>query len=560
MITDRRLAICNSALWAAYGDALGYMTELTDTKGLRWRTGSDWVKQTLPWRRRVGGPFGAVIEFPAGSYSDDTQLRLSVARAIGSGGRFDAEAFAKIELVIWQAYALGAGKGSKLAAANLSRRDVNWFSNFYNVAGASYWMGGGNGAAMRIQPHVWAATSLKDRDALATSILRDAVCTHGHPRALAGAILHGWWLAYVLDMGSVPEPASWYVDVEQIVRMEDWLAQDEMLATFWMAAWKQNSDIGIKEAMIQVRDELMRDIDTLDAPSLVDADYKTLVESIGGFDPKQVGSGTKTALLATKLAWEHRDRGVEKAVIDAANTLGSDTDTVATMVGAMLGALATEPPNGALQDRVYIQTTAERLYRIAQGSQERSFPYPDPGRWTAPKTLLDAVLERDGEIEIQGLGHASIIDAPIPADKSGDSIRQWFRLGFDQSVLMKRRINTSSNKTKQKIIENTKKEQVKKESAKKERVVMNDLLTMTESPNNQDTKQNQRDIVNNKNRMKTLDEKTQEAIRSGFNETLIGQHLLEFAVEPDGIEKAIAYAAIILKAKRTRWRKEVGEM
>jgi hypothetical protein len=50
----------------------------------------------------------------------------------------------------------------------------------------------------------------------------------------------------------------------------------------------------------------------------------------------------------------------------------------------------------------------------------------------------------------------------------------------------------------------------------------------------------------------TLDELTGEAIRSGFNAELIGKHLLAFAEIPDGIEKALAYAAIIIKARRAR--------
>ncbi|RDH91092.1 MAG: hypothetical protein DIZ77_11840 [endosymbiont of Seepiophila jonesi] len=53
----------------------------------------------------------------------------------------------------------------------------------------------------------------------------------------------------------------------------------------------------------------------------------------------------------------------------------------------------------------------------------------------------------------------------------------------------------------------------------------------------------------------TVDKKTQEAIQSGFDESLIGKHLLDFAADPEGIEKAIGYTAIIIKAKRTRLQK-----
>jgi len=90
--------IRNSALWAAWGDALGFPTELTDEQGVIRRVGTPIVVTPKSWRRRVGGRFGVVVELPAGAYSDDTQLRLATSRAIRGDGSFAVEAFAKIEL------------------------------------------------------------------------------------------------------------------------------------------------------------------------------------------------------------------------------------------------------------------------------------------------------------------------------------------------------------------------------------------------------------------------------------------------------------------------------
>jgi ADP-ribosylglycohydrolase len=245
MTLDRRLASRHSALWAAYGGRPGLYDRVGGRQRSTLRTGTDKVVKTDGWRRRIGGQFGAVVPLPPGTYSDDTQLRLSVARAIGSGGKFDAEAFAKIELTVWPAYALGAGRASKQAATNLARRDVNWFSNFYSGRERSYWESGGNGAAMRIQPHVWAAKDLKDRGALAVEILRDAICTHGHPRALAGAILHGWWLAHVLAIGEVPGPSDWYDDINRLSSIDEWIDQGRharnLLAIGMAAAFRYKS-------------------------------------------------------------------------------------------------------------------------------------------------------------------------------------------------------------------------------------------------------------------------------------------------------------------------------
>jgi hypothetical protein len=50
----------------------------------------------------------------------------------------------------------------------------------------------------------------------------------------------------------------------------------------------------------------------------------------------------------------------------------------------------------------------------------------------------------------------------------------------------------------------------------------------------------------------TVHKLTNDAIESGFNEELIGKHLLSLAIHSDGIEKAIAYASIIIKARMAR--------
>ena len=148
-------AVVSSALWAAAGDAVGWIGELTDERGVRRRVGSPRIHKPVTWRRKLGR-FGPTVQLPAGTYSDDTQLRLAVSRAIRASGEFDIEAFAKVELPVWLAYSLGGGRGTVAAATNLGRNNVAWFSNFFaRNDGPQYVESGGNGAAMRVQPHVW---------------------------------------------------------------------------------------------------------------------------------------------------------------------------------------------------------------------------------------------------------------------------------------------------------------------------------------------------------------------------------------------------------------------
>ncbi len=167
---ENQKAVKRSAVWAAYGDTLGYIAELTDEKGLKWRAGTTRITTTISWKWRIGGKCGVVVELPAGCHSDDTQLRLATCRAIRGDGKFDVEAFAKVEVSVCVS-ALGADRGSKAAAVSLTRRDTAWTNNFFDNKTVRYINCGGNGAAMRIQPHVWAAVDLSNSAIIAKARL-----------------------------------------------------------------------------------------------------------------------------------------------------------------------------------------------------------------------------------------------------------------------------------------------------------------------------------------------------------------------------------------------------
>lgn len=81
--------VVESALWAAAGDALGWITELSyGPAGVKKRTGLTEVKQPVAWQRLIAGRNGPRVALPAGTYSDDTQLRLAVSRSIRGNGVF----------------------------------------------------------------------------------------------------------------------------------------------------------------------------------------------------------------------------------------------------------------------------------------------------------------------------------------------------------------------------------------------------------------------------------------------------------------------------------------
>lgn len=551
-VRDRRKRTVNSALWAAYGDAVGFMTELADLSLVKRRTGvSGLIRKTLAWQRQIGGRFGAMVELPAGTYSDDTQLRLATSRCIRRDGYFDVESFAKVELPVWLAYSLGSGVGSKAAATSLCGSTTAWYSNFFKTERSTYVEGGGNGAAMRVQPHVWSAANFEDFRTYIPDVLRNAISTHGHVRGVAGALLHAEALAFVFRESRLPDPHEWS-DFGWVIRQIPLLVdQDGDLRTFWLPKWEAESNTSITQAAQLVAAEWMSLCEEATRHSVEKSNgYANVVERLGGLQPSQRGSGLKSALFSLCAVWGMRYDAPEDVIAAVANLLSSDTDTIATMAGALLGALPNQlEPSNDIQDRDLIISDAVRLYEVSQGSAVEEFSYPDLLYWQPPKSTLDVLAVRDGVFVIQGLGIVEPIGNILPT-KQGDTCYQWFCLKSGQTLLCKRRREPRSSLSKKDEIAregaSTKPASIVHKSVRAERDLFED--SAVEASSNDMRKG---DIL-------SLDEAADEAIRSGFEAAVVGRNLLRFAEFEGGLELAIAYAAIVVKARAARIKKDAG--
>ena len=74
----------------------------------------------------------------------------------------------------------------------------------------------------------------------------------------------------------------------------------------------------------------------------------------------------------------------------AANELGTDTDTIATMAGAILGAATEADPPVEVLDADLFRSEADRLAEIAGGGKPPNHAYPDLLHWSAPMIRADA--------------------------------------------------------------------------------------------------------------------------------------------------------------------------
>lgn len=540
---SRRNRTVNSALWAAVGDAIGFPTELVTERNLQKRMQGAPVGSLNSWSRIIGGRFGVKVDLVGGAYSDDTQLRLSTSRAISSSGEFDVEAFAKVELPVWLSYALGAGRGSKAAATALSSNNVTWFSNFYDNKSGKYTNGGGNGAAMRIQPHVWASKNLTDEKTYLGDVVRNAICTHGHMRGIAGAMLHAHQLAYSLGKIELLPINHWAEEGVRILRLlPEIIKADSQLSDLWKPAWEKESGQHLSKAIEEVCKEWSRCVKIavqIDRNDSIDK-YSALVEQLGGLTAAERGSGLKCALFSTAAVRWLASLGNVQCLAKIASLLGSDTDTIASMSGSLLGAMSDEMAPSSIQDRDYIEQEAGRLYKIAVGGEVEDFVYPDLLFWQPPRTALDAIGSHDSTYYIAGLGRAEPFGVIWDLPNNGGHY-QWFKIWFGQKILCKFRKNlTAKNKDSSLVPVNLSDDMTGEGDlfSSKQKKSIDTELSEPES-----------------GFPESIDAISDEIIRSNFKNELIGRAIMSFVSKDFPIENAIALVSIIIKAKLARDRR-----
>lgn len=561
-VEDHRLRqITNSALWAAAGDALGWITELGDEQAVRRRAKSAKVTKTVEWKRRIGGKFGPTVTLPEGAISDDTQLRLAVSRSIRSNGEFDVETFAKVELPVWMSYSLGAGRGTTAAASNLSKSSAAWFSNFFGKPGerGNYFVAGGNGAAMRIQPHVWKSVGLGTRSYL-RDVFRDSIVTHGSPRGFMGAIFHAMCLDFALLHLQAPGPEEWISFASDFQYVPELVQNDDQLSLFWLAPWQKAVGTTLDKA---VADEAKLVLDFANwvknkaRNGLVD--YHDAVSFLGGFNDETRGAGLNTALAAACLCYSGRSSSNADTILVGVNTIGSDTDTIASMAGSILGAARPEPMPWTVQDKEYIIFEAKRMALICAGKPTQTIPYPNLMTWGPPSTQIDAVGTYEGEIFLAGLGQLSEIGERYV---TSEAEWQWYRLPWGQSILAKQR-------AKKRHLSNT---DIPDARAIGAPTLPENQLTLfrsdprnaaserssTSAPKSRDSDQVKagRTMPEIKSDLPIdLDELSGWVIDQNFSPSAVGAALISIASGPNGMDRSIAFSAIIAKAIRTRQRR-----
>ncbi len=352
-------------LGAAVGDALGWPQEL-EAKRVDKKTGSTAevpVNGFQQWVRRSGGQYYPHEEvILAGEYSDDTQLILCTARSLLYGKQWWHH-LTKQELPTWTCYEQGGGGATKRAAKEWLTGIEPWSSPQNQKR---YFDAGGNGVAMRILPHCLLGATETNFEKIAKKIVANGVATHGHPRALVGALAYGFalWVAFretaTLQYGAIiqnvlSEVNSWSVlpDINNIC--PTWKSSALEVSAGQYAEYWQMTVTDMVRLLEQCREAMKQGAIAVE---------REVLTKLGCFDRSIKGAGTVTAAAAIFLASRYAADPFH-GLVEAGFADGADTDTIASMTGGILGAVAGIEWLGDYAERVqdanYLKALAEHL-------------------------------------------------------------------------------------------------------------------------------------------------------------------------------------------------------
>lgn len=440
-------------LGAAFGDALGWPQEDRSRKVGISSDRTIQFQELQQWRRRAGGRFYAHEEIiNSGEYSDDTQLLLCIARSLSLNSHW-LENFTLRELPAWTLYERGGGGATKRAVESWITGQEPWCQTLKEKRRV-YFNAGGNGVAMRIMPHCLLATNDSDFSKIAKSIVADGICTHGHPRALVGALVYGFaiWESLkktgTLGYGEI---------VERVLANVNSWSEFPDLSDFW-PNWKQSAEETNNGEYYFLWKETVREMLNLlelcrsaMKQGALSVDEEVLTQ-LGCFDKKINGAGTIAAAASIFLAARYA-ADPYNGIIEAAFAKGADTDTLASMTGGLLGAILgvewLENRVRQLQDSRYILSIGESLVQKEKGQRDGTLLSPRISKRDLDSTLQKLENSKTDDLIVLPDGREARIMSSQELKPLVKTIKviSWKLQAVDGQTLYIKKINRQENKS-----------------------------------------------------------------------------------------------------------------
>lgn len=321
---------CKGAMLAsAIGDALGWPNETRANNTMKNAKKSDYF---IEWTRRCSGPNWHYEKILPGEYSDDTQMILAVARSIIAGNWENI--FSYKELPYWLEYQRGGGRALLKAANSCKKGILLWQS----ANSHEYFNAGGNGAVMRILPHVIVSSKKNFSEELILNVIKDSIITHGHPRAILGATCYAYALNYLLKKESILEYGELVAAV--LGGQKEWGAfPDKEMFEDWVNVATHITHYNYLKEWDIVLANMVKQLQYISSVlkkglMLDDREVLTHLECFG----KVSGAGDVAILAAIYLASRYANNPV-LGIKTPALLVGMDTDTIASITGGLLGML-----------------------------------------------------------------------------------------------------------------------------------------------------------------------------------------------------------------------------
>lgn len=274
-------------------------------------------------------------------WTDDTQLTLATAQAFIDAGRFDMQSIAYHHILAAKQSTEGWGRSTRESVERLSE-GISWKDS----AGRNNGTGLGNGVPMKIAPLV-AYFFLKKRFN-AEQILKFSFMTHYSRPAVEGGLMHATGIEYCLK--TLPEQFN----IDDILGM----ISHRLFIQSWK--WKWFTDI----TSLRYADSMEKQMHVLIA--FVASKNRDIIKKIN--ISKQFGYGNFFVYNSLPFTYYFflKNPMTFETIIRLANA-GGDTDSNASMAGALLGALHGEEIFPAhlvknLQDPELVLNTANQFY------------------------------------------------------------------------------------------------------------------------------------------------------------------------------------------------------
>ncbi len=334
MSCSKKEKYTGALIGAAIGDALGWPNE-QNSKNIRKNRNS--IRTYVEWNRRAGGKYWPHEEkICAGEYSDDTQLIIATARSLLRGRKW-SYFFRQAELPAWLKYERGGGGATKRAAQKWANNISPWDEKCNSpLEIKDYFMAGGNGVAMRIVPHIF--RNEDNIEKIMAQVVLNGMYTHGHPRALIGAMLYAMAVRTLIQQDDV---LSYGELIDVLIEEKKW---SEMPEVNNIAIWKSEAEKYAQYDYDQIWNECV--VETIDylkiakealSQGILDLGDDTL-QKLGCYNSRINGAGNVSAVISIYLFSKYADNPT-MAIYETANLSNADTDTLASMVGGLLGAL-----------------------------------------------------------------------------------------------------------------------------------------------------------------------------------------------------------------------------